>query len=178
MREKKGWSQQELAKEVGMGQARISLLENPNYQTLSLSTLKRVANVFDVALVVRFIPFSKLFEMLDSETESTLAVLSFEDEFGTEANPITTPGSKVIDLAHQLKELHLDGPPEGSAQLKPDLLYDVRRISGATSDITTPTTVTGTLRNPTDAYGQPAFGEAQNSDILYQAHPIGALHAS
>jgi transcriptional regulator with XRE-family HTH domain len=90
MREKRGWSQQELANKVGMGQARISLLENPNYQNLSLVTLKRIANVFDVALLVRFVPFSKLFEMLDSETEDTLSVPSFEDEFGTEENPIVT----------------------------------------------------------------------------------------
>jgi transcriptional regulator with XRE-family HTH domain len=94
MREKRGWSQQELANKVGMGQARISLLENPNYQNLSLVTLKRIANVFDVALLVRFVPFSKLFEMLDSETEDTLSVPSFEDEFGTEENPIVTPIDK------------------------------------------------------------------------------------
>ena len=98
MREKKGWSQEELAKKLGMGQARISLLENPNYENLSLNTLKRVANAFDVGLVVRFVPFSKLIEMVDNETSDTLAVPSFENECGTEANPVTTPSEKEIDI--------------------------------------------------------------------------------
>jgi transcriptional regulator with XRE-family HTH domain len=95
MREKEGWSQEDLAQKVGMGQARISLLENPNYQNLSLQTLKRIANVFDVALVVRFEPFSRLFTILDNETSTTLAVRSFTEEFGTETNPITTPAEKI-----------------------------------------------------------------------------------
>ena len=118
MREKEGWNQQQLAEKAEMGQARISLLENPNYQNLSLNTLKRIANVFDVALVVRFVPFSKLFVMLDNETQETLAVPSFEDEFGTEANPITTPSEKIGDMAEYLKMLHLQAP-QGTA-LNPD----------------------------------------------------------
>ena len=85
MRERLDMSQKELADKVGMGQARISLLENPNYQGLSLNTLKRIANAFDVALVVRFEPFSELFKIMDSETEETLAPQGFEEEFGAEA---------------------------------------------------------------------------------------------
>jgi transcriptional regulator with XRE-family HTH domain len=74
MREQRGWSQQELAAKTGMGQARISLLENPNYQNLSLNTLKKVANAFDVALIVRFVSFAQLNQMLDDETEETLSL--------------------------------------------------------------------------------------------------------
>jgi len=96
MREKANWTQEELAKQADMGQARISLLENPNYQNLSLQTLKRIANVFDVALIVRFVPFSQLFLFIDNETTETLAVASFTEEFGSEAQPIVTPSEKVI----------------------------------------------------------------------------------
>jgi transcriptional regulator with XRE-family HTH domain len=170
MREKKGWSQQKLAKEVEMGQARISLLENPNYQTLSLNTLKRIANVFDVALVVRFVPFSKLFAMLDNETEETLAILGFEEEFGTEANPIVTPSAKVIEL--RLREFYPDSPPEGPAQLKPDLLYDVRRCFGIdTYMILESNSPVGILPDPIDKYKQKAFGEARHSEILGVTYP-------
>ena len=88
-RERRGWSQHDLAKAAGMAQARISLLENPNYENLSINTLKRVANALDVALVVRFVPYSKLFAMIESESESSLAVASFSDEFGTATNPRT-----------------------------------------------------------------------------------------
>lgn len=113
MRESRGWNQQELADKAGMGQARISLLENPNYDKLSLKTLKRIANAFDVALIVRFAPFSKLLEILRSETAESLDVPGFEDEFGTEANPIITPRHKVIDLTERLKAML---PPEGQGK--------------------------------------------------------------
>ncbi|MBV8358602.1 MAG: helix-turn-helix transcriptional regulator [Deltaproteobacteria bacterium] len=184
MREKKGWSQQDLAKEAEMGQARISLLENPNYQTLSLNTLKRIANVFDVALVVRFVPFSKLFAMLDNETEETLAVPSFEEEFGTEANPIVTPCAKVSGL--RLRAFYRDGAPEGSTQLKPDILYDVRRHSGVDMGMIPPDMLcdvrrhsgvdigmisesippVGILRDPIDKYKPKALGETRYGEIL------------
>jgi len=170
MREKKGWSQQELAIEAEMGQARISLLENPNYQTLSLNTLKRMANVFDVALVVRFVPFSKLFAILDNETDEKLAVPSFEEEFGTEANPIITPGVKVSEL--RLREFYRDGPPEGSAQLKPDMLYDVRCRSGVDMGMM-PVSIpsVGILQDPIDRYKPKALGEARHSEILGATYP-------
>jgi len=98
MREQRQWSQEELARRVGMGQARISLLENPNYENLSLNTLKRVANAFDVALVVRFVPFSKLIEMLDTETSESLAVPGFLEEFGTEDDSVATVSGKAAKL--------------------------------------------------------------------------------
>ncbi len=105
MREKREWNQHMLAEKAGMGQARISLLENPNYQNLSLNTLKRIANVFDVALLVRFVPFSKLFAMIEEETAETLAPRSFAEEFGREMEPASGSGAKVIDLLPRLKQL-------------------------------------------------------------------------
>jgi transcriptional regulator with XRE-family HTH domain len=108
MREQRGWSQEELAQKVGMGQARISLLESPNYENLSLKTLKRLANVFDVALVVRFAPFSQLLDMIDGETPETLAVPSFLNEFGTGEVPIVEPSAKVSDFDESPKKYGRD----------------------------------------------------------------------
>src|SRR5215204_4920633 len=59
-RESRGWSQQELAQRAGMAQETISRLENPDYGKYTLTTLKRLAATFDMALVVRFAPFSEL----------------------------------------------------------------------------------------------------------------------
>lgn len=60
LRDRESWSQQQLAAKVGMTQNAISRLENPNYGKATLTTLKRIAAAFDVALVVRFEPFSRL----------------------------------------------------------------------------------------------------------------------
>ena len=51
-----------LATRTGMKQERISTLENPNYGSYSLRILKQLASAFDVALMVRFVPFSQLVE--------------------------------------------------------------------------------------------------------------------
>jgi transcriptional regulator with XRE-family HTH domain len=59
LRDKMGWSQPELAKKMGTSQNAISRLESLNYGKASLSTLKKLAAMYDVALDVRFIPFTK-----------------------------------------------------------------------------------------------------------------------
>jgi transcriptional regulator with XRE-family HTH domain len=60
MREIRRWSQQDLAQKTGMTQNAISRLENPFYGKATITTLKRIAAACDVALVVRFAPFSQL----------------------------------------------------------------------------------------------------------------------
>ena len=52
--------QADLGNLTGMKQTAISRLENPDYGNLSVNTLKRIAKAFDVALMVRFIPYSEL----------------------------------------------------------------------------------------------------------------------
>jgi transcriptional regulator with XRE-family HTH domain len=60
MRDRESWSQEELAERVGMNQNAISRLENPSYGKATITTLKRLARVFDVALMIQFVPFSRL----------------------------------------------------------------------------------------------------------------------
>lgn len=60
LRGKEGWSQPKLAEKLGTNQNAVYRLENPNYGKQTLTTLKKVAAVFDVALIVRFVPFSQL----------------------------------------------------------------------------------------------------------------------
>jgi transcriptional regulator with XRE-family HTH domain len=60
MREAREWSQEQLAAQVDMPQTAISRLESSSYGKPTITTLKRMAKVYDVALEVRFVPFSKL----------------------------------------------------------------------------------------------------------------------
>lgn len=60
LREARGWTQKQLAEKCGMRQSRISTLEDPNYENFEAATLRRLASAFDVALTIRFIPFSEL----------------------------------------------------------------------------------------------------------------------
>jgi len=87
MREARGLSQEELAQLVDMPQTAISRLESPDYGKQTITTLKRLAKVHDVALVVRFVPFSKLVDWVSGTpylenglSSNAMAVPSFEQE--------------------------------------------------------------------------------------------------
>lgn len=82
MRKGRKWSQKKLATEIGTQQEAISRLENPDYGRFSLDTLKKVAAVFDVALLVRFIPFSELAARTTSMTRRTIDVPSYSEDDG------------------------------------------------------------------------------------------------
>ncbi len=82
MRQARGWSQKELAERLGMTQHGVSRLENPNYGKFTLATLKRLVPVFDVALVVKYVPFSQLVDELANLSPDDLAVPDYEHDLG------------------------------------------------------------------------------------------------
>ena len=59
LRDRQKLSQGKLADMVGMNQNAISRLESPERGRPTITTLKRLAEAFDVALVVHFVPFSQ-----------------------------------------------------------------------------------------------------------------------
>lgn len=84
MRESRGWSQGDLAEKVDMAQPRISVLEG-GYDSYSLKTLRRLASAFDVAVVVRFVPFSELVDWVADTSGEQLAPVAFDND-NLEAN--------------------------------------------------------------------------------------------
>ena len=60
IRDALGWSQTRLGEQTDMNQNSISRLESANYGKATITTLKRLAEAFDVCLVVRFVPFSQM----------------------------------------------------------------------------------------------------------------------
>jgi transcriptional regulator with XRE-family HTH domain len=85
LREALGWTQAELADRAGMAQARISVMENPSYEQFTLSTLKRLRAAFDVALIVRFVPFTEFADWMANLTPEKLAPPHFEKEMEEKA---------------------------------------------------------------------------------------------
>jgi transcriptional regulator with XRE-family HTH domain len=80
LREERGWSQAEMGRQAGKPQSVISRLESPNYGKLSIQTLLELAEVFDVALMVRFISFSELVTRTQDLSPSALAVPEFKND--------------------------------------------------------------------------------------------------
>jgi transcriptional regulator with XRE-family HTH domain len=80
LREQRRWTQKELARQAGMNQSRISALEDPNYENIEVGTLKRLASAFDVALTVRFTPFSELATWTAQLSGENLLVADFASD--------------------------------------------------------------------------------------------------
>jgi transcriptional regulator with XRE-family HTH domain len=93
LRKQRGWTQPELAAKAGMKQPRISNVEKPGVTHFSLETLRRLAEAFDVALVVRFAPFSELLDWSQRFSPDDFAIQSFGDEIERPAMPRRVPPS-------------------------------------------------------------------------------------
>lgn len=73
----RGWTQAELGEKVGVRQALISQWEDPNYGRYTLSSLRKLASAFDVALLVRFAPYRELADWIIERTQESLAPAGF-----------------------------------------------------------------------------------------------------
>ena len=97
-RQARGWTQKELGRRAEMKQGYICRLENPDSGMPNLETLKRLASAFDVALVVRFIPFSELVDWTTGLDFGSLEVEPFESDRGFQRMTNVTLNMPVITL--------------------------------------------------------------------------------
>ncbi|MFZ0663429.1 MAG: helix-turn-helix transcriptional regulator [Acidobacteriaceae bacterium] len=97
LRENREWTQPQLAEAAGMSQPRISEIERPGERKLNLDTLLRLASAFDVALQVRFIPFSKFVDDDDDVDLNDFRVPTFEEDLrNLEAEETWELGKKIL----------------------------------------------------------------------------------
>ncbi len=80
LREQRELTQEQFGTAVGMSQEMVSRIEDPNYGTLTLKTLKKIASGLDIGLMVRFVPFSELVEWEANITHDALKALSFNND--------------------------------------------------------------------------------------------------
>lgn len=104
-------TQPDLSKLTGMKQPRISAMEKPGGAHFTLETLRRLAEAFDVALIVRFAPFSDLLDWSGKFNPDTFRVPSFDQELKaeeikpvpqTEGAPAKTQGGRRFLAGAQL----------------------------------------------------------------------------
>lgn len=72
-RDRRGWSQQELADRAGMNQSQVSRLENEEYGSWTVKSLLKIARAFDLALGVYLEDFP---EMLARDEDISFESLS------------------------------------------------------------------------------------------------------
>lgn len=100
MRASRGWTQRELGARAGnMAQERIHHIENPDYGQWSVTTLKRLALAFDVALEIRFISYGELVNRMLSRTPEMLSPPAIDDDPGlqlVEQSPSDTQMERLL----------------------------------------------------------------------------------
>lgn len=79
LRDERGWSQERAAQELQKTQSMISRLESPAYGKMSLQTLIEIAEGFDVGLLIKFVPFSRLVREYEDVSFSSLSAKSVTD---------------------------------------------------------------------------------------------------
>lgn len=80
LREQRGWTQQQLADAAGMRQSRIATMEDVNYSSWSIRTLRRVAAAFDVWLDVEFKECGAVWTELRDLSRESLQRRSFHND--------------------------------------------------------------------------------------------------
>lgn len=80
LREQLFGTQGRLAEAAGMRQARISVMEDVNYSSWSISTLRRLARAFDLYVDVEFKEFGTLERQLDEFNRSHLSRRPFRED--------------------------------------------------------------------------------------------------
>jgi len=170
MREARGLSQEELARLVDMPQTAISRLESPDYGKQTITTLKRLAKVHDVALVVRFIPFSKLVDWVSQTpylenglSSEAMTVPSFEEEAQCGSFDYATGNTAIPILRAETPPLNFAayGHFGGYATIAPDpvMISAWEQLHGGMifGNIGTKITNAGIIINPANAF--PALPE-------------------
>jgi hypothetical protein len=71
---------------VGKPQSVACRLEDPDYGKVTIQTLLEVANVFDVALRVRFVPYSTFVRNTRDVSSASMQVPEFKDDLGFRAH--------------------------------------------------------------------------------------------
>lgn len=79
-RKRRNWSQAALAERIGTTQNVVSRLEDPSYGRYSIKSLLKLAEVFDVALIARFVPHSTLVAATWDTRPAALEVASYEED--------------------------------------------------------------------------------------------------
>jgi transcriptional regulator with XRE-family HTH domain len=100
LREQRKWTQTELADRVNppMRQTRISIMENVNYSSWSINTLRKLAEAFDLTLRVSFEGFGERLKDIERINREALERPSFEDDpaFIEAKEEESTAASKVF----------------------------------------------------------------------------------
>lgn len=113
IRNKSDINQSQLAEIIGTKQSVISRLEDPDSGSVNLKTLFKIAEAFDVGLLVKFVSFGKFINESQDISPKSLAVSNYAEEFerikiqaASINNNITTRMSPILAKSSDLMQFN------------------------------------------------------------------------
>jgi transcriptional regulator with XRE-family HTH domain len=100
LREQEELTQKQLADLTGMAQPRIAVLEDINYSSWSINTLRRIAEAFDLRLSVKFETFSSLIPEIETFSRESLARAPFEKDTWFHRKDVQSAETPVLRAAY------------------------------------------------------------------------------
>jgi transcriptional regulator with XRE-family HTH domain len=97
LREQRNLTQAELAGLTGMKQPRIAVMEDINYSSWSIKTLRRLAEALDLRLSVKFETFSSLIPEVATFSRESLERLSFENDTWFHRKDVQSEDSPILN---------------------------------------------------------------------------------
>jgi transcriptional regulator with XRE-family HTH domain len=133
LRQAKGWSQRKLAQRIrASGQSAVARLEDPSYGRFTLTTLLKLAAAFDVALLVKFVPYSKLLAETADLSPEALRAESFASECPKLSNwpapEVSRQRSRWAAISGEPTMIFIDSSIDWSQTSGADLVAKIRSI--------------------------------------------------
>jgi transcriptional regulator with XRE-family HTH domain len=100
LREQRTLTQKQLADLAGMAQPRIAVLEDVNYSSWSINTLRRLAEAFDLRLTVSFENFSSLVNEVETLGKESLERDSFENDAWFHKKDVQAVDTPILNAAY------------------------------------------------------------------------------
>lgn len=100
LREQRELTQKQLADLAGMAQPRIAVLEDINYSSWSINTLRRLAEAFDVRLSVKFETFSSLIPEIETFSKESLERVPFDQDAWFRKKDVQSAESPILRVAY------------------------------------------------------------------------------
>ena len=129
LREQRNWTQQDLATALGMKQSQVSRMEIVDNSSWQIRTLKRLAEAFDLALVVRLESFGNVIPEIVQFSRASLERPSFDDDlsFSDDLRVERQQGSSVTASSPPR------APQRAEAQLRPDASIAIAQLLAASA---------------------------------------------
>jgi transcriptional regulator with XRE-family HTH domain len=130
LREEREWTQADLAKKTGKAQSRISEIEDINYSSWSIRTLRRLARAFDLRLKVTFEEFGTLLSDFTKLNRESLQRNSFSTD---PAFMTQVPEFAYSDSAAAISKLQIEAMSHSSCGVQQHLPAHIQRATNSQS---------------------------------------------